>query len=232
MKMLVLFLVAATLGFGQTQFEAVRKKPLWPDQSGTLRVDDAGISFAPAGEPENTRFWTYPDIQHFDRLTSTEIVLLSYEDVSWRFGRDRSYHFVLSTGELSDGLYRRIAGRMEKPTTNRVVQAPDDVEQEILAKNLTTFGGSEGTLYLSKGRVTYVTEASEKSREWLLGSNVDSIWSSDPYRLEVHAYEGSPGSFRKPRVYKFALKQPLNPEVYRRFKLALYELARSGEGDQ
>ena len=224
MRKLALLLLAAASCLAQTELEAVRKKALWSDQHGTLRIDDAGVSFAPDGESKQARSWTYQDIQHFDRLTLTEFVLLTYEDVSWQLGRDRSYRFVLSAGEISDELYQYIAERIDKPTTNRVVRAPDAVEQEIPAKNLTLLGGSEGTLYLSKGRIVYLTEASERSREWLLGRGLDSVWSSDPYRLEVHAYEGDPGSFRKPSIYKFALKKPLDPEVYRRFKLELYEL--------
>lgn len=227
MKKLALLLLTAASCFAQTEFEAVRKKALWPDQHGTLRLDDAGISFAPDGKSEQARSWTYQDIQHFDRLTPTELVLLTYEDVSWQLGRDRSYRFVLSTGEISDELYQRIAERINKPVTNRVVRAPDAVEQEMPAKNLTLLGGSEGTLYLAKGRIVYLSETLEKSREWLAGRGLDSVWSSDPYRLEVHAYEGDPGSFRKPSVYKFALKRPLDPEVYRRFKLELYELDRA-----
>lgn len=224
MKKLALLLLIAASSFAQTEFEAVKKKALWPDQYGTLRLDDAGISFAPDGKSEQARSWTYEDIQHFDRLTPTEFVLLSYEDVPWQLGRDRSYRFVLSTGAISDELYRRIAERINKPVTNRVVRAPSDFEQEMPVKSLALLGGSEGTLHLSKGRIVYLTKASERSREWVLGRGLESIWSSDPYRLEVHAYEGNPGFFRKPTVYKFALKKPLDPEVYRRFKLELYEL--------
>lgn len=231
MKKLAPLLLIVASCFAQSEFEAVRKKALWPDQHGTLRVDDAGISFAPDGEPEHERFWAYEDIQHFDRLTLTEFVLLSYEDISWQLGRDRRYRFVLGTGEISDELYQRIAEQMDKPATNRVVRAPDVVEQQLPAKNLTMLGGSKGTLYLSKGRIVYLTEAHEKSREWLVGRGLDSVWSSDAYRLEIHAYEGDPGSFRKPAVYKFALKKPLDPEVYRRFKLELYELDHS-EGER
>lgn len=224
MKKLALLILVAASCFAQSEFEAVRKNALWPDQHGTLRVDDTGVSFAPDGEPAQERFWAYEDIQHFDRLTLTEFVLLSYEDVWWQLGRDRSYRFVLSTGEISDELYQRIAEQMDKPATNRVVRVPDIVEQAIPVKNLTMLGGSEGTLYLFKGRIVYLTEAPEKSREWLLSRDLDSVWSSDPYRLEIQAFEGNPGSFRKPTVYRFALKKPLDREVYRRFKLELYGL--------
>ena len=53
-----------------------------------------------------------------------------------------------------------------------------------------------------------------------------AVWSSEPYRLEVHVYEGAGGAFRKPTVYKFALKSPLNGDFYRRLNLRLYAVDR------
>jgi hypothetical protein len=231
MKVLVLFLLTITLVFGQAEFEAVRKKPLWLDQTGVVRIDDSGISFAANGE-DAARTWKYEDIQHLDRISPTEFTLLSYEDVAWKLGRDRTYRFELTTQEFSDQLFETVAARIGKPATDRVTERPAVVEQQILAKHLKTFGGSEGTLYFSPERIVYSTDAQEQAREWLLDRDIQSVWSSDPYRLEIHVYEANPRAFRKPQVYKFALKQPLNPEVYRRFKLALYELARPDGGDR
>jgi hypothetical protein len=39
-------------------------------------------------------------------------------------------------------------------------------------------------------------------------------------------YEGNPGEFRKPRVYRFALKRPLDPDFYRHLKMRLYDIDR------
>ena len=88
MKILALFSLVAVLGFGQTEFDAGRKKPLWLDQTGIVRFDETGILFSANGD-EKTRSWKYEDIQHFDRVSPTEFTLLSYEDVAWKLGRDR-----------------------------------------------------------------------------------------------------------------------------------------------
>lgn len=225
MKILALFLLTATVGFGQTQFDAVRKKPLWLDQTGVVRIDESGISFSSSGE-DLTRSWRYKDIQHLDRISPTEFTLLSYEDVAWKLGRDRTYRFELTSQEFSDLLFETVTARIGQPATNRVTEEPAVVEQRILVKHLKTFGGSEGTLYFSPERIVYSSDAQKQSREWLLDRDIQSVWTSDPYRLEIHAYEGNPGGFRKPTVYKFALKRPLDAEFYRHLKLRLYAVDR------
>ncbi len=220
-------LLIAASAFPETTFEAIRKKPLWLDQKGTVRIDDSGVSFTPAGKDEKTRTWSYRDIQHLDRISTTAFALLSYEDVAWKLGRDRTYRFEITSGEFSDALFEQVASRIGKPATDRVTEAPATAEQEIPAKRLETFGGAEGDLYFSPERIVFSSEAAQQSREWTIERDVASVWSSDPYRLEIHAWEGSPGAFRKPRVYKFALKAPLNAEFYRRLKLRLYDLDRA-----
>jgi len=239
MKTLILLLlttglVSAQTSFVQASFEVIRKKSLWFDQKGAVRIDDSGISFQPAGKEEKSRTWTYEDIQFLDRVSATEFRLLSYEDTAWRLGQDRRYRFVLTSGEFTDEVLNYVATRMGKAITNRVVSRPDSpgqyegphAEQELPVKHLTTWGGSEGVLFLSPERIAYQTDARNKSREWLVARDVQSVWSADPYRLELHVYEDSRGSFRMTKVYKFALKQPLDPEFYRRLKLKLYEVER------
>ena len=209
------------------QFEVVRKKPLWLDQKGTLRIEKSEVCFAPAGDDEEARCWAYAtDIQHLDRVSPTELALLSYEDVAWKLGRDRFYRFELEGGELSDALFTEMAARVGRPVTDRVPPEALEAESGLPAKHLKTFGGSEGSIYFSPERIVYRTDAEGESREWRLDREVASVWASDPYRIEIHAYEGNPGAFREPERYKFALKKPLDPEIYRRLKLRLYEIER------
>lgn len=224
MRALILFVLAAGLAPAQETFEVVRKKPLWLDQPGALRVTDAGLCFDAKGE--EPRCWDFLDIQHFDRVSPAELVLLSYEDVAWKLGRDRSYRFELTSGEISDALFERLTAAVGRPATDRVVAPPDDALETLPVKRLKTFGGSEGELYVSPERIVYASDAPGESREWRLDREVAAVWSADRYRLEVQAWEGNPGSFRKPEVYRFALKEPLDPELYRRLKMRLYDIQR------
>jgi hypothetical protein len=226
MKTLILLLLTTGLVVAQTSFEVVHKKSLWFDQKGTVRIDDSGISFQPGGKDEKTRAWAYDDIQFLDRVSSTEFRLLSYEDVAWKLGQDRRYRFVLTSGELTDKVWDYAAARIGTPITDRAGSRPVSAEQELPVKHLTTLGGSEGVLFLSTERIVYQTEARKKSRDWLVTRDVQSVWSADPYRLELHVYEDKRGSFRAAKVYKFALKKPLDAEFYRSFKLRLYEVDR------
>ncbi len=226
MKML-LFLLVTGSGLADTSFDVVHKKRLWFDQEGTVRIDASGISFQPAGKDEKTRSWGYEDIQFLDRMSPTEFRLLTYEDVAWRLGQDRRYHFELSSGEFSNELFAEVSARMGKPVTDRVVTRPDTAEQELLVKHLTRFGGSEGTLFFTPERIVYATDARKGSRQWHLARDVQSVWSVDRYRLEIHVYEDNPGEFRQARVYKFVLKEPLDAQFYRRLKLKLYGLERT-----
>ena len=207
-------------------FEVELDKPLWFGSKGSVEVGDEGISFRASGKKAKTVNWAYGDIQFFERISPTEFRLLSYEDVAWKLGRDRSYRFEITSGEISDELFERVTARIARPAGDRIAHVPASVLQELPVKHLTTFGGSEGTLYVGATAIAYLTKAEEQSREWILDRDVHSVWSSDPYRLEVHAYEATPGAFRKPRVYKFALKRPLDPEFYRSLKLRLYDVDR------
>ncbi len=222
---LLLAHLLAAVGAAQV-FEVEIDKPLWFGRKGSVEFGDTGISFQPPGKKAETVSWAYRDIQFFDRVSRKEFRLLSYEDVAWKLGRDRGYDFEITSGELSDALFEQVTARIGKPATDRVVVEPANVQQELPAKHITTLGGSQGTLYFAPERIVYSSEAEERSREWILDRDIHSVWSSDPYRLEVHAYEGNPGAFRKPRVYKFALKQPLDAEFYRGLKLRLYEIDR------
>ncbi|MCA9645465.1 MAG: hypothetical protein KC492_32455 [Myxococcales bacterium] len=226
MRTLILFLLVTKLATAAEPFEVVRKSPFWRDQHGTLRIEDAQVCFAPKGNEAEARCWSYTDIQHLDWVSPTRLDLLSYEDVAWKLGRDRLYRFELVEGELSEALFSQMRSRSGKPVTDRVPAAAPAGEEGLPAKQLKIFGGSEGQLFLSPEQIVYRTDAKEQARAWRMDSEVESVWSSDPYRIEVHVYEGSEGAFRQPKVYKFELKKPLDRELYRRLKQRLYALER------
>ena len=226
MRMLLLFLIAG-IGLADTSLDVVHKKRLWFDQEGSVRINASGISFQPAGKDDEVRRWAYEDIQSIDRLSTTEFRLLTYEDVAWRLGQDQRYHFEIISGQFSNELFAEVAARMGKPVTDRVVTELKKAEQRLAVKHLTRLRGSEGTLFFTPERIVYATDARQGSRQWLLARDVQSVWSVDRYRLEIHVYEDNPGEFRRARVYKFALKEPLNAQFYRRLKLKLYGLERA-----
>ncbi len=219
--LLLAFLIPHSLS-GQT-FTVTLKKRLWPDGHGNIRITEKGISYE-AGKKKESRTWGYPDIQHLARIGKREFVILSYEDRRLAFVRDRQYHFVITDGELDDELFRTITRRLGKPVTDRVVPAQVAAEYSVPAKHLHTSGGCEGVLKFAGDVIYYATEHQEDARQWKLGRDVQSVWSADPYQLEVHAHGNNRREFSRTRVYNFQLKQPLDADFYRNLKLRLYDL--------
>ena len=225
-RTIVLSVVVTVAGYAQTSFEVVRKRPLWPDAEGTLVVGDESVEFR--RDEDDAKAWSYAEIQSLDRISATEIEILTYEDVAWRLGQDRSYRFALLSGEIDDALFESMAEKIGRPVTNRIVEAEPAEAPRLPVKHLKLFGGSEGELIFGESAIHYATDAAKQSREWLLDRDVESVWAAHRYQLELHVFEAGRRDFDNARVYRFQLKEPLNPDLYRRLKLKLYEL-RAGD---
>lgn len=225
-------------------------KPLWRDGKGTLEIDDQGITYTAKEKKRGSdrlgiqRFgralnrladrppslsWKWLDIQYFDRLSRKEFVVLTYKD-DWRFlGRDREYRFRLEQGELTDALFQRISRHLSRPVTDRVSPVEAATLYSIPVKHQHTFGGCEGELEFTDHAINYVTEHEPDGRTWLVDRDIASVWSADPYRFEIRAYDNNRREFSRTATYKFDLKEKLDPEFYRRLKLKLYDLEANNQ---
>lgn len=222
MKYLLILLFLAQPLAAQT-FTVIHKKTFWRDDHGTIDISDQGIRYT-SDKAKNSRSWSYQDIQYLDRISRREFTILSYEDESRYLGRDKSYHFVITEGELTDELFRKISEKIGRPVTDRVVPDNVAVQYRIPVKHLHAFGGCEGVLQFTKDSIIYDSKNKKDAREWKLDRDVQSVWSSDRYQLEIHVYENNRREFSRTRIYKFSLKTALDPEIYRRLKLKLYDL--------
>lgn len=225
MKPLIIVLLFAQTLAAQT-LPVSLKRSFWPDTPGELSITEEGIAFRETNKEESPA-WAYRDIQSFDRISKTEFVILSYEDQRWKLGRDRPYHFKVTSGELSDEVFERIRQRLNKPVTDRVIGEVPNAEYRIPVKHLHSFGGCEGELIFTPEAIYYSTTDKEDARKWRVKEEIQSVWSADPYSLELHVYEDNRREFSRARAYKFSLKEPLDPEFYRRLKLKLYNLDAS-----
>lgn len=222
MKYLWMLLFLAQPLAAQT-FSVIHEKRLWSDGIGTIEITDDGIRYE-SKDPEESCFWLYRDIQNLDRISDREFTLLSYEDQTRYLGRDRSYHFVITEGELTDEIFRKISERMDVPVTDRIVPGNVAAKYSVPVKHKHTFGGCEGNLGFTGDSIIYSTDDKKDSRVWKLDRDIQSVWSSDRYRLEIRVYENNRREFSRTRVYRFVLKIPLDPDVYRQLKLQLYDL--------
>ena len=224
MNILVFLLFALPLAATEISFEAKWKRPLRSDSTGSLRIGEDSIAFQPDKPGKPTLEWTLRDVQHFDRVSPSEVAIRTYTDSTLRLGKDRWYRFELVGGTLPDELHDQVVAQIGKPATDRVVHEPPDAELAIPVKHVRLLKGSEGTLYFTPGWIMYSTEAEGESRAWRLDRDVDAVWSSDPYRFEVHVLDGNAAFVRRPAVHRFSLKRPLDAGFYTTLKMKLYAL--------
>ncbi len=223
MKYALCLLAIASSAFGQT-YSVIHEKTLWRDrQHGQLEISDAGIRYT-ATKTKEGRSWTYLDIQYFDRISKTEFVILTYDDRKLYLGRDRQYRFRITDGELSGAAFQTISARLGRPVTNRVLPDVTNVRYTVPVKHLHAFGGCEGELKFTKDAIYYVTDHAEDAREWQLERDVQSVWSMNRYQIEIHAYDNNRREFSRTGIYRFDLKQALDPDFYRSLKLKMYNL--------
>ena len=222
MKYLWMLLFLAQPLAAQT-FSVIHEKRLWKDGRGTIEITDKGIRFVSEKE-KDSQTWLYRDIQHFDRISGKEFTILSYEDEARYLGRDKSYHFVITKGELTEEIFRKIAAKLDSPVTDRMPPNNVAAGYEIPVKHLHTFGGCEGVLQFTQDSIIYATKNRKDAREWRLDRDIQSVWSSDPYQLEIQVYENNRREFSRTRIYNFQLKEPLDWKMYRALKLRLYAL--------
>lgn len=228
MKVSICLVLAAALCPAETAFDAVWRKTLRPDRTGVLTIGDDGLAFRLRGDRGRELRWSYENIQHLERVAEGEVAILSYEDSVLRLGRDREYRFALVDGGMPDALFADVAARIGKPATDRVVRVPAAAALRLPAKRMARLGASEGTLHVTREEIVYASAVPRQSRRWQLGRDVATVWSVDPYRLEIHVFQGGEGALRRPKVFRFALKRPLEAAAYRDLKMRLYELGPSG----
>ena len=227
MKSALLLLLASSVLSAET-LSVTLKKRFWPDGEGSLAIDSQGFSYK-ATDGKQQLHWGWLDIQYFDRISRQEFVLRTYQDQRLLLGRDREYRFVVTGGELSDDLFAMVSRGLNRPVTDRVPPETAADAYAIPVKRTRTFGGSEGKLVFTGDAIQYITQDKADGRTWLLDRDIVSVWSSDPYRLEIRAYENNRREFSRTATYKFDLKERLDPTFYRGLKLKLYRLEADGE---
>jgi hypothetical protein len=230
MKSLLLMFLFIAPPLAAQDLSVVHVRDFRRDVRGTIRITDTGIVYK-AEKPKDSRSWLYQDIQHFDRISEKEFSILSYENQRLLLGRDREYRFRITGGRLTDELFQKIESRLYRPVTNRVVGKIRNPEYTLPVKHLHTFGGCAGTLEFTKDAIYYQTKDKKDARDWRLGEEVQSVWSADPYQLEITAYDNNRREFSQTRLYRFELKKPLDPTFYRKLKLRLYDLEKAHRPD-
>ncbi len=218
LRIVLLAGLAAALHAADNAFDVVHRKKLLPDGRGVLAIGEEEIRFE-ARDAGRSRRWKYADIQFLDRLDPTEIVVVTYENALPFTGRGKRYRFSLTSGEIDNELFAEMTERLAKPVSNRAFVIPaEDVEFAAGAKHLHRAGGCQGRLVFTAEAAYFQSAGGNHSREWMLDRDIESVWSADPYRLEIHARDPRGARFR------FLLKESLDGRFYRRLKLRFMRL--------
>lgn len=192
----------------------VRHSHLRKGAAGQIRINESSISFGEAGKRRShSREWAYEDIQQL-YVAADRIRIVTYEDVSWKLGKDREYVFE----ELPEGAAQRILtalrGRIDE---RRVVAAMPDMSiqpiWQVRAKLLEGRGGSEGAVLVSDRSIVYNSAERNASRTWHF-PQIESISSSGPFDLTITVFEQDGSRFLGRRDYRFQLKTQLSEDRY------------------
>lgn len=162
---------------------------------------------------KHARLWRYEDIQQLGLLGPKEISILTFEDAKWSMGRDRSFHFNLTAGEITPALAAALRDKVARPLVC-ALPPPDAVPKyTIPAKHRLGFGGTSGMLEISEDYIVYRTAAAKDSRVWRY-RDISSLGTTGPYQLRLTAAERVQGEFGEERNFVFSLKRKLEDEVY------------------
>ncbi len=194
----------------------VRHEHLRKGCSGTLAIDDRGVSFrgveSKKGRTPHAWTWRYPDIQQLT-IASGEIRVLTYKDNAWKLGADREYRFKAAAGGQFGDAYEVLEGRLDQRLVSELADAGVKPLWQIPVKLLGTFRGSEGRLIVGDDRIVFRSDQNGQSRTWRY-VDIDNISNSGPFQLTVTTFERSRSNYGSRKGFNFQLKERLEEESY------------------
>ena len=220
---LILLLSAGLAGQeAAAPWAVTHERALWRDARGSLSLTSEGFVFTRAEkQPENERplLLRWEDIQQLT-LAERRLEIVTYRDVVWQLGRDRTFRFQLSEPEAS---FAASASALRAHLGDRAVVAlhadplaleRKDVQWRIPAKRLGLIRGVEGELIFTGDELLFDTSRSGESRIWPV-ETIETIAQTGSLSLTITAPERALSDQGGYRSFAFQLKQPLSAENYR-----------------
>jgi hypothetical protein len=181
---------------------------------GVLIIDERGVDFRPhKGAPIR---WSYENIHSF-HLTPHRLDLESYQNRSWHFPGDRTFHFDLQN-TVPPEVAAEFARRVGKPAKNALPEPQASAFATLPARRRTFGGGTNGVLRFRDTGIDYMTTSGRGSRSWRW-SDIQTIANPDPYHFRVQGYR---------ETFEFELKQPMSRELFDRLWDAVYARGLKG----
>lgn len=194
----------------------VRHEHLRKGCSGTLTIDERGVSFQGAetrkGKTPHAWSWNYPDIQQLT-IAAGEIRVLTYKDNAWKLGADREYRFKAAAGGPFGEAYEFLKGRLDQRLVSELADVDVKPLWRIPVKLLGRIRGSEGMLIVGDDRIVFRSDRNGQSRTWRY-IDIDNISTTGPFELTVTTFERSRSNYGSRKGFNFQLKERLEEERY------------------
>jgi len=178
---------------------------------GQLIVGETDIRYE-TDYRSDARIWTYAQIKEVKRQSATRLTLYTYEGQTIQLGRERPFDFDFLDGNITDELFNFIVTRLTRRAEPGAA-APPGGRYELAAKHNHTFGGCQGTLKITDSYIEYVTKHPRDQRLWKY-LDIKRIDQPSTYRLDIHTYEDQTLQFGRDKVFRFELKEALEPQVF------------------
>lgn len=182
------------------------------DCKGELVIGDQGIEYI-TKHKKHARVWSYVDIQQVGLMNANTVSIVTYEDSRKEFGKDRRFHFILTSGSIPESLTSYLQSRVTKPLVTGMLPSSLPGKYEMPAKHQHAWGGCQGILKIGEDYIAYQTSNKEDSRLWLYQS-ISSMGSTGPYQLRLTTMERTGSEISGEKNFIFDLKQGLDPKVY------------------
>lgn len=178
---------------------------------GKLVVSETDVRYE-SGFRDHARIWPYLQLKKVASDTPRRLTFFTYEDQTLQLGRDRPFNFELLDGNVSDELFNFLQERVGRGPAPPPAATPPGGRFELAVKHLHLFGGCEGTLRITPNFLQYVTAKESDARLWKY-LDIKRIESRSPYRMNIHTYEDQLLLLGRDRVFRFELKEVLEPAV-------------------
>lgn len=190
---------------------------------GRLIIGENDLRYE-TGNREHARIWTYLQLKRVDSRKPRKLTFLTFEDssVPLPFRGDRAFNFELIDGEVTDDVFNFLLERVGRREGPPPPSRPPGGRYEIAVKHLHLFGGCQGTLRITPDFVEYISSHARDARLWKY-LDIKRVKSGGAFQLQIHTYEDQFWLFGRDRVFKFELKEPLEPVV---LKFVLQRLQR------
>lgn len=226
MRWLMVLCLLCPMGLSATEtagpWKVTHARAFWRGQQGTLSARSDGIQFTRASKKNQEvkpQLLRWDDIQQLT-LADWEIEIVTYHDVTWQLGRDRTLRFRLEGKDATFGgmapMLRNMLGErmIDALRTEEALLDPAAVRWRIPAKRAGLIKGVEGALIFTGEDLIFNAEPDGESRAWPVAV-ISTIAQTGPLSLAVTVPERAQSDEGGYRSFLFQLKQPLEAGQYR-----------------